>query len=104
MGFGVRSFGPSLVLWEKSKPLRNSVDADILTFLFVVFTVGLRPWERNKGNLLVFLSAAVKRPGFALFISYWCFVIIVLDCDRSALRTPSSDVHCETQTAGSIKV
>jgi len=42
VGFGVRSFEPSLVLWEKSNSLRYSVDADILTFLFEVFTAGLR--------------------------------------------------------------
>jgi hypothetical protein len=56
VGFGVRSFGPSLVLWEKSSFfffLRNSVDADTLTFLFEVFTAGLQPLERKKGKLLV---------------------------------------------------
>ena len=43
MGFGVRSFGPSLVLWEKSNLLRNSVDAGIRTYLFEAFTAGLQP-------------------------------------------------------------
>ena len=50
--FGVRSFGPSLVLWEKSNSLRYSVDADILTFLFEVFTAGLR--RGRKGTCLWF--------------------------------------------------
>ena len=57
VGFGVRNFGPSLVLWKKSISLRNSVNVDILTVLFEVFTAGLRPWERKKGHLLVVLSA-----------------------------------------------
>jgi len=64
VGFGVRSFGPSLLLREKSNSLRYSVDADILTFLFEVFIAGLRLEERKKGNLLVVLSAAVRRSGF----------------------------------------